>query len=171
MEQTVLTIGYEGADIESFLATLSRAGAQHLLDVRDVPVSRKRGFSKSKLADALDGVGINYTHLKALGDPKDGREAMRRGDYAGFLTVYHRHIAGASGQQALDAAAEIVRAETTVLLCYERNPKHCHRTIVAEQLRQRGISKIWHLGVNDSESGSSPSRPSAAERTLARVHS
>jgi len=169
MKRPVLTIGYEGVDIDAFLETLSLAGVQHLVDIRDVPVSRKRGFSKSKLADALGAIGIQYTHLKALGDPKDGREAMKRGDYCGFLDIYDRHIATDDGQQALSRAASIARETTTVLLCYERNPKECHRTIVAQQLLQRGVSEVRHLGVSASRSGATRLVRSDAKSSFARM--
>jgi uncharacterized protein (DUF488 family) len=166
MKRSVLTIGYEGAEIDAFLATLSLAGVQHLVDVRDIPISRKRGFSKSKLADALSTIGIRYTHLKALGDPKEGREAMKRGDYRGFLNIYNQHIAAEEAQQALHFAAEIARQENVALLCYERNPKECHRTIVADQLLLRGVSDIRHLGVNISRKSSTQSVQSGAKSSF-----
>lgn len=147
MKRTVFTIGYEGADLDTFLGTLALAGVEHLVDVRDVPISRKRGFSKTKLAEALAVAGIDYTHLKPLGDPKAGREAMKRGDYAAFLTIYNCHVSSGEAQRALDTAAEIARNAATVLLCYERNPKQCHRTIVAEQLLGRDTFELRHLGV------------------------
>lgn len=152
MTSEILTIGYEGADLDSFLSTLTSAGVEHLLDVRDLPISRKRGFSKSSLALALNAAGIKYTHLKALGDPKAGRDAMKRGDYQGFLTVYTAHIATDGAQKALDEAAEIARSARTVLLCYERNPKECHRSLVVEHLQRRVSFGVRHLGVQKSSS-------------------
>ncbi len=149
MGYAVFTIGYEGAELGALLATLTLAGVEHLVDVRDVPVSRKRGFSKSKLAEALSETGIHYTHVKALGDPKAGREAMRRGDYAGFLSIYNRHVLADEAQQALNIVTDIARKAKTVLLCYERNPKQCHRTIVAKLLQDRDNFEIRHLGVAD----------------------
>ena len=50
---TILTIGYEGAVIDDFIATLELVEVEVLIDIRDIPVSRKRGFSKNALADAL----------------------------------------------------------------------------------------------------------------------
>jgi uncharacterized protein (DUF488 family) len=147
MQRSLFTIGYEGAELEAFLATLTQAGVEHLVDVRDVPISRKKGFSKSKLSDALATVGIRYTHLRALGDPKDGREAMKRGDYRGFLQIYLSHIAQDCAQEALEEALSIANGSPAVLLCYERSPKECHRTIVAQHLTDRGSFQIRHLGV------------------------
>jgi len=62
MNKTIFTIGYEGADLDLFLGTLVKAGISHVIDVRDVPASRKRGFSKNALAAALNAQGIAYTH-------------------------------------------------------------------------------------------------------------
>jgi len=148
MTATVFTIGYEGSDVDHFLATLGTADISHVIDIRDVPASRKRGFSKSALAIALESRGIAYTHLKALGDPKPGREAMRRGDYAAFLEIYTDHIQQPAAQAALGEAVTIASAEASVLLCYERDPKHCHRTLVADLMKGLASFTIRHLGVN-----------------------
>ena len=75
----IYTIGYEGTDIERFVATLKIVGIKHLADVRAVAVSRKKGFSKSALSARLDAEGIQYFHFIELGDPKPGRDAARAG--------------------------------------------------------------------------------------------
>jgi len=148
MTVTVFTIGYEGSELDQFLATLVAAHVSHVIDIRDVHASRKRGFSKSALTLALESRGISYTHLKALGDPKPGREAMRRGDYPAFLDIYRHHIDQPLAQAALNEATAIALAEPSVLLCYERDPKHCHRTLVAGLLKELASFTIRHLGVN-----------------------
>ena len=163
MTPDILTIGYEGADLDSFLSTLALAGVEHLVDVRDLPISRKRGFSKSSLALALNAAGIRYTHLKALGDPKAGRDAMKQGDYQAFLAIYSAHIATDSAQKALDEAADIARSARTVLLCYERNPKECHRSLVVEHLQGRESFGVRHLGV---QKGSSSLNKTSAKCTM-----
>lgn len=95
----VFTIGYEGATIESFLAALERAGVRRVIDVRQLPLSRRPGFSKAPLAAALKERGIGYVHLKALGTPKPGRDAAKKGDrttleaiYAGQLELPKRRL-------------------------------------------------------------------------------
>ncbi len=148
MTAIVFTIGYEGAEVDHFLSTLADAGVMHVIDIRDVPASRKRGFSKNALASALEENGIGYTHLKALGDPKPGREAMRRGDYGAFLAIYSDHIEQPAAQASLGDAVNIALAEPSVLLCYERDPKHCHRTLVAGMMKGLASFTIRHLGVN-----------------------
>lgn len=148
MPRVLYTVGYEGADITHFLRTLKDCGVKRLIDIRDVPVSRKRGFSKTALANALEGVGIAYSHLKELGDPKAGREAMRRGDYPGFLEIYSSHIATPQGQEALRAAVDLAQESPSILLCYERSPAQCHRTVVAKEMTLLAEFDIKNVGVN-----------------------
>ncbi|MBL0923641.1 MAG: DUF488 domain-containing protein [Sphingomonadaceae bacterium] len=147
----ISTIGYEGSDIDHFLATLEVAGIDHLIDVRAVPVSRKKGFSKNRLAEALREVGIQYTHLQALGDPKEGREAMKRGDYSSFLEIFTRHLQRAEVIDAIEKAIELALQDNVALMCYERDPKECHRTIVAQKMGIRTSKKIRSLGVLSSQ--------------------
>jgi uncharacterized protein (DUF488 family) len=79
MRLKLFTIGYEGATMGEFLAALQAAGVERLIDVRAVPNSRRPGFSKTPLRNALAEVGIEYVHLRALGTPAAGREAAREG--------------------------------------------------------------------------------------------
>ena len=148
MRQTLYTIGYEGADIVQFLDTLVACGVEQVLDIRDVPISRKPGFSKSSLMAALDTRDIRYCHLKALGDPKLGREAMRRGDYSAFFEIFSDHLASEPAQDALREAIERASAHISVLLCFERSPKECHRTIVAGEMKASANFEISNIGVN-----------------------
>jgi len=126
----IFTIGYEGATMADFLAALTRAGVERVIDVRALPLSRRPGFSKSSLAASLAGVGIGYVHLKALGTPKPGRDAAKRGDRATLETVYagqlHLPEAQAQAAQMLELAAE----KPSALLCFERDPAVCHRTLL-----------------------------------------
>jgi len=80
----IATIGYEKASIEDFISTLLASDIEILIDVRDRAQSRRPGFSKTALAAAVRRVGIDYIHLKALGDPKDGRDAARSGEIEKF---------------------------------------------------------------------------------------
>jgi uncharacterized protein (DUF488 family) len=72
IKQTILaTIGYEGADVDDFVATLRSAGIRRLIDVRELAISRRRGFAKRALSGALADADIEYVHLRGLGDPKE----------------------------------------------------------------------------------------------------
>ncbi|MEP9402924.1 DUF488 domain-containing protein [Sphingomonas sp. VNH70] len=130
MATTIYTIGYEAATMAEFLAALQAAGIRRVIDVRALPLSRRPGFSKSSLAAELAGQGIDYVHLKALGTPKRGRDAAKRGDVATLQAVYDEQLglpeAQAQAAIMLGLAAEMPSA----LLCYERDPAHCHRTLL-----------------------------------------
>lgn len=143
----LFTIGYEGAEICDFLATLVGHGISQVIDVRDVPISRKRGFSKNRLREALAEHGIEYLHLKGLGDPKAGREAARAGKFAVFRTIYGRHLEGSAAQAALSEARSAAQNRVSCLLCFERSNENCHRSIVAERLAKSGQFDVRHIGV------------------------
>jgi len=130
----IFTIGYEGATMGEFLAALQSAGVERVIDVRAVPNSRRPGFSKTPLCNALAEVGIDYVHLRALGTPAAGREAARAGRKAELERIYAGQLetpeAMAQGAMMLDLAAE----KPSALLCYERDPACCHRTLLWQAL-------------------------------------
>jgi uncharacterized protein (DUF488 family) len=137
--KSIYTIGYEGSNIFDFISTLKSAGVHTLADVRQVTVSRKKGFSKNGLRELLAENQIAYVHFKELGDPKPGREAARRGDFTDFRRIYGEHISGAAAQSALEDLAKVASKNLTCMMCYERDPRECHRTIVANHLTEYGL--------------------------------
>ena len=128
----IFTIGYEGATQPELIAALRQAGVERLIDVRAVPLSRKPGFSKNVLAAGLREGGIGYIHLKALGTPPAGREAARKGRMDEMKRIYAAQLE--TPEAAAQAAQMTVLAEETAsaLLCFERDPAHCHRTPLRE---------------------------------------
>jgi uncharacterized protein (DUF488 family) len=144
---TIFTIGYEGADLDDFLATLRTLEIKHVVDIREIAASRRFGFSKNLLRCRLEDCGIAYSHLKALGDPKEGRDAMRRGDRLTFERVFTDRMNTIEAKVALDQLRVLVASEVIVLLCYERDPKGCHRSIVAAAIRNDD-QHVRHVGVN-----------------------
>ena len=134
MTAPLLTIGYQGLALRDFVGVLRASGATHLLDVRAVPQSRKPGFSRRMLAASLAEAGIAYTHLRALGTPKPGRIAARRGAAATLASVYEAHLATPDAIAALAEAAALAAASPCCLLCFEADPAFCHRSIVAARL-------------------------------------
>jgi uncharacterized protein (DUF488 family) len=140
----VYTVGYEGTDIDRFVATLKAVGITALVDVRAIAVSRKKGFSKNGLRERLQAEGIAYLHLVELGDPKPGREAARAGKYAEFRRVYSAHLDSTDAVGALKLLDQSARQETVSLLCFERDPATCHRTMIGDRLKARG-HEIFNL--------------------------
>lgn len=141
------TIGYERAELGDFLATLRMSGIDTLVDIRDRAQSRRPGFSKTGLSNALAEIGIAYLHIKELGDPKEGRDAARRGDFAHFRSVFANVMASASAKQALSNLELIAATNNVCLMCFERNQLECHRKIVADYLEAVLNKKAQHLGV------------------------
>jgi len=130
MKLRIFTIGYERATVGEFLAALKVAGVERVIDVRALPLSRRPGFSKTPLSGALEEAGIEYVHLKALGTPGEGRAAARGGRHEDLRRIYSGQLelpeAMAQSAQMLDLAAE----KPSALLCMEREPAHCHRTLL-----------------------------------------
>jgi uncharacterized protein (DUF488 family) len=142
----LFTIGYEKAKPEVVIDELVRAKIDILVDTRAVAASRRPGFSKRQLAAELDEAGIAYLHLQKLGTPTEGREAARAGDMETLWLIYDKHIRTPEAREALDELASIVRSGQRVcLLCYERDPEHCHRSRIAALMRKRTRARIENL--------------------------
>ena len=150
--QALYTIGYQGADLDSLVATLQRHRIDCVLDVRERPASRKRGFSKTPLSAALARRGIGYRHERGLGTPKPLRDSLRagNGDYAAYFAAFGRYLD--TQKPLLQALAQNLRGRVA-LLCFERDVQHCHRLMVAQELARRTGITPRHLLVGE-ETGS-----------------
>ncbi|NML05378.1 DUF488 domain-containing protein [Sphingomonas sp. G-3-2-10] len=126
----IFTIGYEQTTMAEFLAALKAAGVEQVIDVRAVPLSRRPGFSKNILAASLKDAGIGYVHLRDLGTPKVGRDAAKKGDVATLEAVYETQLGLPEAQVQAAQMRELAREKPSALLCYERDPAHCHRTLL-----------------------------------------
>jgi uncharacterized protein (DUF488 family) len=132
---TLYTIGYEDHPTPgSLVAALQHAGVRRLVDVRELPNSRRRGFSKKALAAALSDGGIAYVHARPLGNPH--RDLYRAGRLAEGEAAYRAHLTAPEAQETL-AYLQATLDTPTCLLCLEASPEHCHRRLVAEALRAR----------------------------------
>ena len=126
----IFTIGYEATTMGEFIAALTSAGVQRVIDVRALPLSRRPGFSKTPLRGALAEVGIDYVHLRALGTPPAGREAARKGRQAELEEIYAGQL---ELPEAIVQGAEMVALAAgapSALLCFERAPGGCHRSLL-----------------------------------------
>ena len=141
----LLTIGYEAARFDQVRDALTRAGTGLLIDVRAIAASRRPGFSKRLLAGGLSEAGIDYVHLQPLGTPKDGRDAVRRGDVGTMQRIFRAHLEGDRSRAALEEARALAAERRACLLCFERDPGHCHRTLVAEMIAGRTGQAVHHL--------------------------
>jgi uncharacterized protein (DUF488 family) len=142
---SLLTIGYEGSSFAAVRDALEQAGCTLLIDVRAVAASRRAGFSKRALAAGLAEAGIGYLHLRPLGTPKPGRDAVRRGDPDTMRRIFAEHMEGDEPQRALAEAGEAATRQPACLLCFERDHAFCHRAIVADMLSSRTGQPVRHL--------------------------
>ena len=145
------TIGYESADLEDFVATLVAAKVEILIDVRDRAQSRRRGFSKSALANRLRVAGIQYNHMRQLGDPKPGRDAARAGNVVLFQKIFKAVMKTDAAKTAIRDIVDLAKTQNVCLMCYERDHTTCHRKIVSDQLESILGVRTRHLGVQGGE--------------------
>ncbi len=144
----LFTIGYEGAVLDDFVLALKGAKIDVLLDVRELPISRRKGFSKTALGKALHHAGIGYRHERQLGSPRTIRHRLRQdGNYPRFFRDFDRHLSG-QGTLLQTLAAEL--RGNVALMCYEKDHEACHRRSVADALAELLGKTPVHLGVDDN---------------------
>jgi uncharacterized protein (DUF488 family) len=143
-KMTIYTIGYEGLDIETFLSMLSEHGIDTIVDVRELPLSRKRGFSKKALASLLEMSGREYIHMAELGCPKPVRDIYRNdGNWARYTKGFMTYLKTQS-----DAIARLTTraaASNCALLCYEADSNFCHRSMVAKAVTDYAGARVTHI--------------------------
>jgi uncharacterized protein YeaO (DUF488 family) len=141
---TMFTIGYEGLDIDSFLAVLARYEVETVVDVRELPLSRKPGFSKRALAGVLNSAGREYVHMVDLGCPKDVRDRYRLdGNWRRYTQGFLRHLD--SQQHAISELTELASSSACALLCYEADSNFCHRSMVANAVKEQSGMRVSHI--------------------------
>jgi uncharacterized protein (DUF488 family) len=145
----LFTIGYEGASAEAFLTTLKTARIARVLDVRELPLSRRRGFSKGALSATLEHAGIAYQHERRLGAPRVIRHRLREDhDLARYFADFREYLT--TQRDFLDAFVKTLTG-AVALLCYERNPAECHRSAVASALAARLKIRVENLHVHEPQ--------------------
>jgi uncharacterized protein (DUF488 family) len=141
---SVLTIGYEGLDMSTFIGALCANKVDTLVDIRATPLSRKPGFSKKALAGHLSLAGIAYLHVGALGCPKSVRDAYRvDASWARYKVGYLAHLGKEVAAQ--NAIALMAGTSNCALLCFEADATRCHRSLVADELNRRHGLGVHHI--------------------------
>ncbi|MEI6071860.1 MAG: DUF488 domain-containing protein [Verrucomicrobiae bacterium] len=130
------TIGYEQNEPTAFLKLLRSHRIDVVVDVRQMPLSRKRGFSKNQLRELLAEEGIDYLHMQTLGAPKPIRDRLREnGSWWEYVKGYEKVLAG-RGEEIL-TLIDCAKNRRICLLCFERKPEECHRSLVARDMEKR----------------------------------
>ncbi len=131
--EVLYTVGYEGTQLAQFVERLSQLHIELVVDVRERPFSRKPGFSKTPLSDALARHGIGYVHVPELGSPAPIRKQLHEdGDYRRFFSQYRRYLLG--HKDVIDSLLDYFENETACLMCFEHDPTTCHRSVIADYL-------------------------------------
>lgn len=129
-QPTIVSIGYERRTLDELVSLLRHYDVEVLVDVRLTPISRKRGFSKTALAEALEEVGIDYRHERELGNPKDNRDAFRQG-LPSARRRYSQHLHNGAAAVYREVIG-LVHTARPALLCVERELEECHRSSILE---------------------------------------
>lgn len=136
----MIGVGYEGLDVDSLLSRLRLRDVVTVVDIRLNPISRKRGMSKNKLAEALAAHGIGYEHMPALGNPRDNRDGFADIDGKAGLEARARFdsiLGTENATAALQRLTELSENSMIALLCFEADEASCHRHLVLDRLRER----------------------------------
>ena len=141
-KELLLTTGYAGHDLKSFLETLRKHEVRVVVDVRQNPVSRKKGFSRSKLSAFLTANKVEYLHESELGVPVELRRKLKAGQQtlAAYFAGFREYLTGRGN--ALDRLYALATMKRCCLICAEHLPEECHRSVVAEAVEARNGRKL-----------------------------
>lgn len=143
---TVFTIGYEGLDIDTFMSLLTEHGIETVVDIRELPLSRKPGFSKKALANALNLSGMEYVHMVNLGCPKPVRDRYREdGNWKRYTEGFLKYLK--TQKAAIEELSDLVNSSNCALLCYEADFNLCHRSMVADAVQRHCDAAVQHISV------------------------
>lgn len=150
---TVFTIGYEGLDIDAFMSLLAEHDIETVVDIRELPLSRKPGFSKRALASVLNLSGLEYVHMVDLGCPKPVRNRYREdGNWKRYTDGFLKHLD--AQESAIAELSELVSSSNCALLCYEADFNFCHRSMVANAVRNYCGAGVKHIKAVDARTTS-----------------
>jgi uncharacterized protein (DUF488 family) len=140
----LFTFGYEGLSIDAFISRLKKAGVKTVVDVRELPLSRKKGFSKTAFAAALSSAGIVYTHVPTFGCPKPIRNQYKiDGNWKRYEKTFNSYLATQSS--AVAGLAKFSKTTKACLVCFEADFNLCHRSLVARAAADAGGINVVHL--------------------------
>lgn len=148
----IYTVGHSNRTLEEFLSVLKENDIRQVADVRVIPRSRRFPyFCDDNLERSLAEAGIGWRHFEALGgmrkprkdSPNQGWESEAFRGYADYMATHHFDKAL---RELLDCAG---RAPTAVM-CAEARPSRCHRRLIADALRVRGID-VEHIGAGGED--------------------
>ena len=139
----IVSIGYEGRDLDGFISTLKAERVEILVDVRLNAISRKPGFSKAALKNGAAAAGIEYQHEPLLGNPIDNRDEFRAG-YKRARSRYRKRLERDS-TAAVDRLVALATKQRVAVLCVERDHSICHRDeLIKVALEREPKLRVMH---------------------------
>lgn len=134
MSHGIVSVGYEGRTIEGFVSALQHASVGTVADVRLNAMSRKAGFSKNRLREALATAGIDYRHMPSLGNTKQNRQPFWDGRPEEGRRVFRKALQTSPAEESLQELAELAQGEVVAVLCYESDVEMCHRKVIIDEV-------------------------------------
>jgi len=129
------TIGYQSRSFSDFIGQLKNFKINTLIDVREVPNSRRKEFSKTRLSKYLKDRNIEYIHLKDLGSPKEIRNKLKMdNDYNFFFKKYSSYLH--SKHKTVRDLYQIILSNICCIMCYEKLPEYCHRSVICKEVKK-----------------------------------
>ena len=133
----LFTIGYEGRDIDSFLNTLIKNEIDLIIDVRKNPFSMNFSFTKNKLQNYLEKMGMQYIHIPELGIESNQRDNLSTiKDYQALFKNYQASTLKQHPKQ-VEYITELSKKHRAALMCFEADTAYCHRTIIARDIEMK----------------------------------
>lgn len=140
MDFSIFGWGYEGQSVDDLIEYCRRVKAYAVVDVRLNAISRKKGFSKTALSQALRAEGLEYAHLRSLGNPKDNRPGFAHPGTPEAFAAHRRFntevLDSEQAQAQINDILDLLESGSVVLLCFEQAPRCCHRHLIIERVRQ-----------------------------------
>ena len=148
------TIGHSTRNIDDFISLLEENGIKLLADVRSLPGSKCHPqFNKEALAESLSAQGIRYEHFPELGGrrkpkPDSRNSAWRNASFRGYAD----HMDTEEFRKGVERLLALTReAGPTPIMCAEALWWRCHRSLISDYLKSRGIEVRHILGANKTE--------------------
>lgn len=169
----IWTIGHSTRTIDEFISLLQANQIRSLADVRSLPGSRRYPqFNKEALADSLSKVGIRYEHFPELGGrrkakPESTNTAWRNASFRGYADYMETEEFQKGVKRLLDFAAD---AGPTAIMCAEAVWWRCHRSLISDCLKARGVEVMHIFDENKTEPHPYTSPASIADGRLSYRH-
>jgi len=144
----ILTIGHSTRPLDELVALLHENRVEQLADVRRYPASRRHPqFNREALEASLPAAGIGYTWMPELGGRRAPRKDSRNDAWrnAGFRG-YADYMETEPFRLAVACLLESAAVRSTAIMCAEQAWQQCHRGLISDFVKARGVEVIHILG-------------------------